>query len=200
MKRLTAWRREGQAISMQVVIGEPRYLRTSPTMAMSKKLMEILRFKKKNKQQGDVYLDVQLVSAHCFTPERLAKHHLWWGYSCLQFLKTGDVMGSQFILQTMLGLGDNCSIEIFGTCRTCLIQVCNPKAPSCAQVLRWNPAHRWAIMPQKIGSVLKDPIFHLNSWNQDEPRNQWFRMGRWMWWLQCHLEMTIGKPCSKITK
>ena len=76
MKRLTAWRREGQALSMQVVIGEPRYLRTSPTMAMSKKLMEILRFKKKNKQQGDVYLDVQLVSAHCFTPERLAKNHL----------------------------------------------------------------------------------------------------------------------------
>jgi hypothetical protein len=56
MKRLTAWRREGQAISMQVVIGEPRYLRTSPTMAMSKKLMEILRFKKKKQTTGGCLL------------------------------------------------------------------------------------------------------------------------------------------------
>ena len=53
---LTAWRREGQAISMQVVIGEPRYLRTSPTMAMSKKLMEILRFKKKKQTTGGCLL------------------------------------------------------------------------------------------------------------------------------------------------
>ena len=83
---------------------------------------------------------------------------------------------------------------------TCLIQVCYPKTASCSQVLGGNPAHHWAIVPQKVGRVLKNPIFHLNSWNQDEPQNRWFQMGPWMWWLQYHFEMTIGTLCFKITK
>lgn len=56
-----------QAISMQLIGGEPRYLRMSPTMAVLEEIHGNSPLQKEKKNNVEVCLDVPLVSAQCFT-------------------------------------------------------------------------------------------------------------------------------------